>query len=96
MNDESRPKAAPESFGGDETIIRHSPLDDLDLVHRAYIAGYDKGLAEGQRMAAEAMAAELLTRQSDIMAGRAVETARRRHGDAWASAIADAALGGAA
>ena len=85
MNDESRPRAAPETTGEkSETSIA---LDDLDLMHSCWIAGYDCGYAAGQRLAAEHLAHELLARQAAEVAGVAVDTARRRHGDGWAEEI---------
>ena len=57
-----RAEAESKSFRGDDVSL--ADLDALDAIHHAFVCGYDTGLAHGQRMAAEHLAAEILHRQA--------------------------------
>lgn len=88
---ESRPLGAAPETPTKKSEANGTALDDLDAIHVAWVAGYDTGLAHGQRIAVEHLAHELLHRQAAEMAGVAVQTARERHGDGWASLIREQA-----
>jgi hypothetical protein len=97
VNDESRPKAAPEVVRTDSIVPqgdngrRLSADDELDIAHRAWLVGWESGYIAGQKTAADNLARELLHRQACEMAGIAVREARERHGDGWAEEIRQAA-----
>lgn len=80
-------EADPKSFRGDIPI-----LIDLDVIHAAFCAGREYGLAEGQRLAAQHLAQEILSRQAAAMTGEAVDTARARHGGSWGELIRQQAV----
>lgn len=92
---ESRPKAAPGTRGGVDQIVPgwDDIHEDLELTHRAWLAGYDLGLAHGRQLAVTHLAQELLHRQAAEMAGVAVAEADRRHGSGWADEIRAQASG---
>lgn len=69
--------------------------DDLELLdygQAQFSAGYSLGIADGQRLAAKHLAQEILSRQAAAITGEAVETARARHGNAWAELIRQQAV----
>lgn len=64
---------------------------ELDDIHAAWIAGYDTGLAHGQRMAAEHLAHELLHRQAaEVVSFVATLPARDHEADRAAAARREA------
>lgn len=66
--------------------------DDLEACHRAWLAGYDQGVAHGQRMAAQHLAQEILSRHAAATTSEAVATARARHGREWGELIRQQAV----
>lgn len=68
-------------------------MAQADDVHRAFLAGYDRGFAEGQRFASEDMAREWLHALARDYTDMAVRTATANHGPGWASEIEAQAVG---
>jgi hypothetical protein len=64
-SEERRPREeAPFTTRTIESEPQSTAFDDLDLVHHAWVSGYDHGLVDGQRLAAEHLAHDLLHRQA--------------------------------
>jgi hypothetical protein len=78
---------------GDATtaIVPPRALDVLDYGHAQFVAGYDKGHADGIKAATVDMARDLLHQQACHYLGLARRTAEAHHGPQWAEAIAQAA-----
>jgi hypothetical protein len=58
--------------------------------HRVWLAGYDKGLIDGQQAATEDMARALLHEQACVMTGIATRAAASK-GPRWQAAVAEQA-----
>lgn len=59
----------------------------LQLIHHAWLCGYDQGYAHGQSTASEELARAWLLQLADQEAREATQLAYRRHGSGWAQAI---------
>ncbi|EWT06323.1 hypothetical protein N864_22620 [Intrasporangium chromatireducens Q5-1] len=57
--------------------------------HAAWCAGYDLGVMHANRVAAQALAQELLSAQAAESLGLARREATERHGTAWAALVCD-------
>ena len=65
--------------------------DLLDDIHRAWLAGWDAGYAQGRQAACEDMARSWLHELAAKHTEAAVRTAKARHGDLWAQSIREQA-----
>lgn len=91
-NEERRPSnEAAHETPTKKSSPKATALDALDAIHHAWLAGYDQGLAHGQRMAVGHLAHELLHRQAAEITDAAVQSARQRHGDGWADLVREQA-----
>lgn len=68
---------------------RWTPEDVAAERHAAYLAGYDDGVLHANRVAARAIAQELLSAQAAEVLGLARREATRNYGPAWAALLCD-------
>ncbi len=93
-DNETRPgvgtEASQKRFAGAGSKCTGWTAAEVDAErHAAYLAGYDQGVMHANRVAAQAIAQELLSAQAAEMAGWARREATRNHGPAWAALVCD-------
>lgn len=70
--------------------VQDTKPTDWELQHAAYVAGIEEGQRQANRVAAEAIARELLQDRANEMLGLARREALHRHGPHWAALIEEA------
>lgn len=88
MNDESTPKGAPGTGSRSEASL--PARYDFEEQHAAYIAGFEDGRREANRIAAEAIAQQLLQDRANEMLGLARREAAQK-GPNWLALVTEAA-----
>ena len=70
-----------------------TPIEDLDLVHRAFTAGYEEGYARGRQEASVDLARDWLHEES-LRHIRMAMTSAQAKGPEWAASIIEQAVAG--